>query len=174
MGLFDYLTCAAPLPPEYADMQRRHFQTKSLECDGWSEYHISADGRLILKAKERKRRDDPDSPFGFVLDVVREWDEPEDFTGEVWFCDFRDAHAPHGDLIDFRARFVDGVLFGPIVATENARHIVRDLVTVTRERDALLAVIEAARKLTNCVEPGPAEWETLGAALAALEAPDAP
>jgi hypothetical protein len=131
MGMFDYLTCTVPLPDGYADMQGRWFQTKSLELEFMEHFEIAADGRLILHAKEREWRTDEDAFLGGRFHVVREWKEPQTFTGDVWFYDFRQDKDASSGLVEFRARFVDGCLVGPIVAAAEAVEPAREIAALS-------------------------------------------
>jgi hypothetical protein len=142
MGAFDTLTSKAPLPAAYAHMQGRTFQTKSLDCTGFDHYRIETDGRLIWEAKEREWRSDPDAFFGGYLHVVREWDESMvDFTGDVWFHDFNRLNDPNSELEDFRARFVNGVLVGPIVHQSEAQEPAREIAELNAEITRLWGLI---------------------------------
>lgn len=104
MGMFDYVTCKAPLPR--ASMQHREFQTQSLENFMYS-YIITEDGRLMLELREMV--ENAESPLGFYLEKTGELEDTE-YHGDIVFCDFEREHDSFSDLIEFRARFTDGQL----------------------------------------------------------------
>jgi hypothetical protein len=102
MGMFDDIRCEHSLPAPNAE--GLIFQTKDLDCD-LDQLLIKADGTLWRV--ESGRCFSTDNPIGHLFD----------FFGEVHFYTFgRDA-----SWLEFRARFVDGKLHGPIVLIEDTR-----------------------------------------------------
>lgn len=125
MGMYDELTCKYPLPEEYADMQNREFQTKSLESL-LDHYTITEDGELWIRQAEREWVTDPKSVLGGYAKAIREWDERvEDFQGDIYFYTSREQDVPK-DLVPFRARFTHGKLENIIVVPE------RDAIPLSR------------------------------------------
>lgn len=123
MGMYDELTCKYPLPEEYADMQDREFQTKSLERL-LDQYTITREGELWVTLAEREWVEDSNSALGGYFKTLREWDERvEDFHGDLYFYDFRVQDVPQ-DLVTFRARFTHGKL-GDIIVVPNRDAIVQ-------------------------------------------------
>ena len=90
MGLFDEITCAAPLPHGYEFMQDRVFQTKSLGC-GMDFYRIT-DSAIV------KEKSWPSGHYGEVK-----------LDSDVTFYDFADA-SDYRSMVIFRARFDGGRL----------------------------------------------------------------
>jgi hypothetical protein len=110
MGLFDEITCKAPLPrPE---MQHRVFQSKSLDCEPFQDgYTITEDGQLVRHCRENRVHEDESAFFGFYVVADRKWDEAQsDFHGDVYFYDWERAGDTTSPLITFRARFTNGRL----------------------------------------------------------------
>lgn len=117
MGMYDELTCKYPLPEEYANMQEREFQTKSLERL-LEHYTITRDGELWFTMEEREWVEDSNSVLGGYFKTLREWEERvEDFHGDLYFYTFRVQDVPQ-DLVTFRARFTHGKLENIIVVPE--------------------------------------------------------
>lgn len=115
--MYDVLTCKYPLPEEYADMQDREFQTKSLESL-LDQYTITADGELWIRKAEREWVTDPKAVLGGYAKAIREWDERvEDFHGDIYFYTFREEHELK-DLVTFRARFTHGKVESIIVVPD--------------------------------------------------------
>lgn len=109
MGMYDLLNCKYPLREEYADLQGREFQTKSLESL-LHHYTITPDGELWISQSEREWVEDSNSVLGGYAKPIREWEERvEDFHGEIYFYTFREQDVPK-DLVTFRARFTEGKL----------------------------------------------------------------
>lgn len=125
MGMYDELTCKYPLPEEYADMQQREFQTKSLERL-LDHYTITEDGELFIRQAEREWVTDPNSVLGGYAKAIREWEERvEDFHGDLYFYTSRTRDAPKA-LVTFRARFTHGKVESIIVVPD------RDAISVRR------------------------------------------
>jgi len=95
MGMFDTITCEAPLPgPASSD-----FQTKSLECE-MAAYRIDADGQLWEDGAGFCRRDEG------VPAVPR----PLSMTGEIRFYGRTKQYPEVGEFVKYSAYFVKGKL----------------------------------------------------------------
>lgn len=103
MGMFDYIRCEHPLPARNAE--GLEFQTKDLACD-LDQLVIRADGTLWRTKSAAAFSSD--NPLGHL----------SDFFGEVRFYTFLNRA---GNWLEFRARFVDGKLYGAIVLVEDTR-----------------------------------------------------
>lgn len=80
MGMFDHITFENDIPdPELRDQE---WQTKSLE-NALLDYRVTSDGKLMLTRKEFRSREEPESFFGWRLEVVREWEEEVDHHGVI-------------------------------------------------------------------------------------------
>ena len=109
MGMFDYIRCEHPLPAPSAE--GLEFQTKDLACD-MDKLLIKADGTLWrIKTGQCWGNE---NPLGHL----------SDYFGEVRFydCGSNDVHW----WLEFRARFVDGKLHGPIVLVVDTREIAKE------------------------------------------------
>lgn len=103
MGMFDYVRCEHPLPaPDTAGLE---FQTKDLGCE-LDVFTIRADGSLWRTAADNSR-----NPLGSL----------SDYFGEVRFYAFLNHPGRTGSWLEFRARFVDSRLYGPIVLVADGR-----------------------------------------------------
>lgn len=104
MGMFDYIRCEHPLPAP--DAEGLEFQTKDADCD-LDQLLIRADGTLWRAASPHS-----DNALGHL----------SDFFGEVFFYTSVDgSHNRPGAWLEFRARFVDGKLHGPIMLVKDTR-----------------------------------------------------
>lgn len=92
MGMFDWLTCDAPLAvPAHQGLD---FQTQSLE-NGLHRYRITADGELWLARYD---------------DLTEVFSEPErvPFDGEVRFYDVLDVAGAPDEWVEYTAQFSGG------------------------------------------------------------------
>ncbi len=92
MSLYDELLSEYPLPDTH--MQYRVFQTNSFGSQ-MKRYRISCDGLLFEQAYQ-------DRQWHEAADSI------SDFHGDILFYAFEDA-PDHGDFIEYKARFTDGV-----------------------------------------------------------------
>jgi len=117
MGMFDYIRCELPLPAPAAE--GLEFQTKDTPAQWLDQYVIRADGMLWHEVYDIEDRSDPNAEgllrlCGAMTRVNQRWECLTEFFGEVFFYKFE---APQGWL-EFRARFVDGKLHGPIALVQ--------------------------------------------------------
>jgi hypothetical protein len=105
MGMFDDIRCEHPLPAP--NCEGIAFQTKDLDCD-MDQLLIKADGTLWRIESGRCFR--TDNHIGQL----------SDYFGELRFYTCGSTKGPHWWL-EFRARFVDGKLHGPIALIEDTR-----------------------------------------------------
>lgn len=101
MGMFDYIRCEHPLPAPNAEGLQ--FQTKDV-CLDLDALMIKRDGTLW-----RIQAEHSDNEIGHL----------SDYFGELRFHKF--FQNTGGAWLEFRARFVDGKLHGPIVLIEDTR-----------------------------------------------------
>lgn len=95
MGMFDTITCEAPLPgPASSD-----FQTKSLECE-MATYRIAADGQLW----------EDDAGFYRSGEGVPPVPVPLALTGEIRFYGRTKQYPDAGERVVYSAYFVRGKL----------------------------------------------------------------
>lgn len=111
MGMFDYLTCNAPLP--VPGFEGHRWQTKSLECD-LDNYEIREDGTLWHEEYDIEDRSDPNAEGfhrfrGMLTRGNKQWEQCFGFTGEILFYDVVDREHNTG-WIEFSAYFVAGTL----------------------------------------------------------------
>jgi hypothetical protein len=101
MGMFDRIRLENEIPdPELRDEE---WQTKSLE-NMLLDYRVTREGELIVKRQEFERLEDSESFTGFVLKVVREWEEKVEHHGVV------ETYA-HQDLPDESTRVLRYFLY---------------------------------------------------------------
>jgi hypothetical protein len=112
MGMFDYIRCKYPLPPEFQDTV---FQTKSLEC-ALLFYEISEAGQLRCFGYADPDEERPVDPKRVVPWLVPWPERDEDFTGVVVFYDDR-------SVAEFMAVFENGKLvWSPVNRAESATY----------------------------------------------------
>jgi len=133
MGMFDYITCQAPLPwPREILKPTDYFQTKDLE-NSMSSYTISENGRLcvtkneykivLVSEEEKQKRKKEAGKFGFPSFLGHEYDrelvsstlDPVSFTGSINFYDYLQRDDEPNDIwIEFVGFFSNGYLIRPI------------------------------------------------------------
>jgi hypothetical protein len=117
MGLFDYVTCAYPLP--VADVAGRVWQTKDTGCPSMDRYEIRADGTLWHEDYDVEDRSDPTAEgimrvAGMMSRVNKRWEQVPEFTGEIRFYSPKHEDGSNGGFgrgwLEFSAYFVNGQL----------------------------------------------------------------
>jgi len=141
LSLFDYISIdpAFTLPdlPDEINQKGHYFQTKCTPSQAMRSFYVDASGFLYEKVDTYEYYENPDSPIGISSQLVSSKDVlRDDFTGSVVFYDaygfpeteYRGLKFQQKYIqgwIEYRAKFVDGKLYGDIILIEDEKPYIR-------------------------------------------------